>query len=270
MIDPKLIDVEFKFDGLKDDATEDQLLQAGAKRFPESLLIDRSEWDDRIEELDKQKQWAEDYSGRHSNQSNSHECVSHASVNNAQIAWNRQYNGMDHDVWFSPLALYTRVTGGSRWGGSNVLSTMREMMANGLIPDHDGPAGKNSQQKLFDHTLHETSGRTEDWWPTSGWVRPSELPDGWKETAKHFRPLEVYTIPHGSREAHASALLRGWCCTNGRSGHSIAHVKLAKEGGRYLSRYKDSYGPGSFRYDSERMWGGGFVIRSMTMWNKDK
>tara|TARA_R110002074_G_scaffold401372_1_gene599345 strand:+ start:730 stop:1530 length:801 start_codon:yes stop_codon:yes gene_type:complete len=266
MIDPKLIDVEFKFDGLKDDATEDQLLAAGAKRFPESLLIDRSEWDDRIEELDKQKQWAEDYSGRFTAQANSHECVAHASCQNAQIAFNRQYNGMDNDVWFSPLALYTRVTGGSRWGGSNVLSTMRQMMANGLIPDHDGPAGKNSQQKLFDHTLHETSGRTEDWWPTSGWVNPSELPDGWEETAKHFRALEVYTVP--DRAAHASALLRGWCVTNGRNGHSIPHVRLQKDGNRYLSKYKDSYRV--YRYDSEKLWGGGFVIRSMTMWNKNK
>ena len=58
MIDPKLIDVEFKFDGLTYDAPEDQLLAAGAKQFPRELLIDRSEWDDRIAELDKTKQWA--------------------------------------------------------------------------------------------------------------------------------------------------------------------------------------------------------------------
>ena len=261
MIDPKLIDIEFKFDGLKDDATEDQLLAAGAKRFPESLLIDRSEWDDRIEELDKQKQWAEDYSGRFTHQGNSHECVAHASVQNAMIARNRQFNGLSQDVWFSPLALYTRVTNGRQWGGSNVLDTMYEMIENGLIPDHDGPGGKNSQQKLFVATLHETAGRSEDWWPTKGWVKPSQLPDDWENTAKHFKATEVYTIP--SRSAHFSALIRGWCCTNGRDGHSIAHVRMVKENGRYLSKYKDSYN--EYRYDSEKKLGGGFVIRSMTM-----
>ena len=143
-----------------------------------------------------------------------------------------------------------------------MLDTMHEIMENGLIPDHDGPAGHNSQKDIFSHTLHETSGRTEDWWPTSGWVNPRQLPEGWEDTAKHFKALEVYTIP--SEEAHASALLRGWAVTNGRQGHSICHVKLVKDSGRYLSRYKDSYGPGSFRYDSMRLWGGGFAIRSMT------
>lgn len=266
MIDPKLIDVEFKFDGLTYDAPEDQLLAAGAKQFPRELLIDRSEWDDRIAELDKTKQWAENYSGRFTAQNNSHECVAHASCQSAMVAFNRQYNGMGHDVWFSPLALYTRVTGGRRWGGSNVIDSMYEMIENGLIPDHDGPAGKNTQAKKFEHTLHETSGRTEDWWPTSGWVTPRQLPDGWEETAKHFKALEVYTIP--TREAHASALLRGWCICNGRNGHSIPHVSLVKDGGRYLSKYKDSYRV--MRYDSERLWGGGFVIRSMTMWDRTK
>ena len=124
MIDPKLIDVDFEFDGLTYDAPEDQLLAAGAKQFPRELLIDRSEWDDRIAELDKTKQWAEDYSGRYTAQANSHECVAHASCQSAMVAWNRQYNSMEHDVWFSPLALYTRVTNGRRWGGSNVIDSM--------------------------------------------------------------------------------------------------------------------------------------------------
>ena len=260
MIDPKLIDVEFEFDGLTNDPTEQDLLYAGAKPFPQDLLIDRSEWDDRIAELDKRKAWAEDYSGRFTAQQNSHECVAHASCQNAMIAYNRQYNGLGHDVWLSPLALYTRVTAGRRWGGSNVIDTLYEMIKNGCIPDHDGPAGKNTQAKIFKHTLHETSGRTEDWWPTSGWVEPDELPSGWKETAKHFRVTECYTVP--SRAAHASALLRGWCITNGRNGHSIPHVRLSREGNRYLSKYKDSYRV--YRWDSEKLWGGGFVVRSMT------
>ena len=105
MINPELIDVEFEFDGLTYDAPEDQLLAAGAKQFPRELLIDRSEWDDRIAELDKTKQWAENYSGRFTAQNNSHECVAHASCQSAMVAFNRQYNGMGHDVWFSPLAL---------------------------------------------------------------------------------------------------------------------------------------------------------------------
>lgn len=265
MIDKDLIDVEFSFDGLVGNYSEDELLHAGAKSFPDSLLVDRSEYDDRISELEKHKASADYFSGRFTNQANSHECVCHAAHQAFMIAYNRQFNGMDHDIWFSPLALYTRITNGRRWGGSNVMQSMYEMIEHGMIPDHDGPDGKLAQTKLFDHTLHETSGRTEDWWPTKGWITPRELPEGWKETAKHFRALEVYTVP--DREAHASCLLRGLCVVNGRNGHSIPHVRLIKENGRYLSKYKDSYK--IYRYDSERLWGGGYVIRSVTTPDKD-
>ena len=55
MIDPKLVDVEFEFDGLASDIKEDDLLYAGAKRLPSEFYIDRSEWDDRIREHEKHK-----------------------------------------------------------------------------------------------------------------------------------------------------------------------------------------------------------------------
>ena len=261
MIDPNLIDVEFEFDGLSSDIKEDELLYAGAKRLPDDFYIDRSEWDDRIREHEKYKSSADFFSGRFTNQANSHECVCHAAHQAFMVAYNRQLGGLEHDVWFSPLALYTRITGGRRWGGSMVIDSMYEMMENGMIPDHDGPAGRLTQKEKFKHTLHETSGRTEDWWPTSGWVTPRQLPEGWQETAKHFKALECYTIPN--RDAHASALLRGFVVVNGRNGHSIPHTNLVKDDGRYYSRYKDSYNV--FRYDSERLWGGGYIIRSVTM-----
>ena len=78
MIDPKLIDIDFKFDGLSGDILEQDLLYAGAKSFPDKFLVDRSEWDDRIRENDKHKSSADYFSGRFTHQSNSHECVCHA------------------------------------------------------------------------------------------------------------------------------------------------------------------------------------------------
>ena len=261
MIPDKLIDVEHKWDGLQSNPTEQEMLGAGAKPFPDSMRIPRSEWRDRIQEHEQNHSSADFYSGRFTAQKNSHECVAHAAHQAFMIARNRQHNGLEQDVWFSPLALYTRITNGRRWGGSSVTDSMYEMIEHGMIPDHDGPGGNNSQTKLFLHTLHETSGRTENWWPTSGWVRPSELPDGWKNTAKHFRALEVFTVP--DREAHASCLLHGLCVVNGRLGHSVPHVKMVFDNNRFLSCYKDSYR--IYRYDSERLWdSGGYVIRSTT------
>jgi hypothetical protein len=262
MVDPKQIDVEFKDDGMQEVPPDDEMLQAGLKYLPDSFYIPRSEWDDRIREHEKNKSSADFYAGgRFTHQGNSSECVAHAAQIIFMTAYNRQFNGLSHNVWFSPLALYVRICG-SRYGGSNVRDSCREMIARGMLPCHDGPGGDNAQTKIFEHTLHQTSGRTENHWPTKGWLRESGLPNGWENTAKQFRALEVYLIPR-EVEAHASVLLHGMGCSNGRQGHSVPHLRLIKENGRYLSAYRDSYNV--TRYDSERwMDSGGFCIRSTT------
>jgi len=251
-----LVDVQFAFDGMRESNEQIKDVYCAAE-FPDQFRIPKSEWKDRAAENDKHKSWAENYSGRFTNQNPSHECVCHASQQVFMACFNRQYGSLKDDIWFSPLALYTRITGGRQWGGSNVLSALQEMMEVGMIPDDDGPKGLDSQKKRFAHTVHTTSGSVCD----EGWIRPQDLPDGWKATAKCFRVLEAYKIT--DREAHASSLLHGWGICNGRSGHSIPHLRLVWRDGVVYSKYKDSYDV--YRYDSERMWGGGYCIRSVTM-----
>lgn len=265
-IDPKLIDVQFQPDGMIEESPasmERALKGAGAKDFPDKLLIDRSEWDDRIREMEEQKAFAEHFSPRFTHQGNSHECVCHASTQAFECAYNRQL-GNKNPVRFSPLSLYTRITGGRQWGGSMVSDALYELIENGHIPEYDGEewmGGHLGQKERFRASLHLTSGRSESWWPTSGWVKPRDLPSGWEQTARHFRVLEAFWIP--DRAAHFSALLRGMVVVNGRDGHSIPHMAVVKDGGSYLSKYKDSYDV--FRYDSERKTGGGYAIRAVTM-----
>lgn len=262
-VDPALIDVPHVNDGmLPDGYSEDELFAAGAVRFPDKLRIDRGQWDHWISENEKYKSAALDYSARFTHQGNSHECVCHASTQSFEIAYNRQL-GLKYAVYFSPVALYTRITGGRQWGGSNVMDAVRELMNRGAIPEHDGPewlGGKGGQAKRFKFTVHQTSGRSEDQWATKGWIRESQFADGWENTSRHFRVLEAFTIP--DKEAHASALLHGLCVVNGRQGHSIPHGMLVKSSGRYLSKYRDSYNRDLF--DSESLWGGGFAIASVT------
>lgn len=259
-IDTRLIDVEFPFDGMKPDGySESELYAAGAVNFPDALRIPRGEWDDRIKEQDENKSSALDFSARFTHQGSSHECVCHAATQSFEIAYNRQFAGLKYAVFFSPVALYTRITGGRQMGGSNVNDSLRELMSRGAIPEHDGPewlGGKGGQVKRFKVTVHQTSGRSEEHWPTKGWIRESQFPEGWEQTARHFRVLEAYYIP--DKEAHFSALLHGWCVVNGRSGHSIPHVKAVKSGAKYLSKYRDSYTRDLF--DSEGQTGGGFAI----------
>lgn len=263
-IDPALIDVPHEFHGMKSEGySESDLYAAGAVAFPDKFRVPRSEWDDRIAEQDKHKSAALDYSARWTHQGGSHECVCHASVQAFEIAYNRQFAGLKHAFYGSPLALYTIITGGTQWGGSVVNHALREMMARGILPEHDGPdwlGGKGGQAKRFKHTVHQTSGRSEDHWPTKGWITPRQLPEGHEQTSKHFRVLEAYYIP--DQTAHFSALLLGWTVVNGRQGHSICHGKPVKSEKRYLSKYRDSYERDL--YDSEALWGGGFAISVVT------
>lgn len=263
-VDPALIDVPHVNDGMKPGGySESELFSAGAVRFPDKLRIPRSDWDEWINQNDTNKSSGLDYSGRFTHQGNSHECVCHASVQSFEIAYNRKFAGTKYAVYFSPVSLYTRITGGTQWGGSNVMDALREMMNRGILPEHDGPewlGGKGGQAKRFKATVHQTSGRSEDHWATKGWIRESQFEGGWEQTARHFRVLEAFTIP--DEEAHGSALLRGLCIVNGRQGHSIPHGKMVKSSGRYLSKYRDSYNRDLF--DSESLWGGGYAIASVT------
>ncbi len=246
------------FDGLVEMPSEDDMLMRGGTRFPESLLIDESEWRYIIEEHNFLGTWAKDYSDRFTHQGRSHECVCHAACQAFLTAWNLQL-GTRHSIWPSPLSLYTRITGGRQWGGSMVLDSLEELVDVGVLPEHDGPGGDNAQFNKFKHTIHQTSGRSESHWATKGWIRERDFPNGWETTANLLRVDEWYTIPN--REAHASALLHGWTVVNGRRGHSIPHMALVVDGNRILSEYKDSYNV--FRYDSESLWGGGYCIRSV-------
>jgi hypothetical protein len=262
-VDPSLIDLPHSFDGMLPGGSEDELCAAGAVRFPDKLRIPRSDWDDWINQNDQNKSSGLDFSARQTHQGSSHECVCHASIQSFEIAYNRQFAGTKYAFYGAPLGLYTFITGGQRYGGSVVMEALRALMNTGLIPEHDGPdwlGGKGGQAKRFKHTVHQTSGRSEDHWQTKGWIAPSQLPDGWRETARHFRVLEAFTIP--DREAHFSALLRGLCIVNGRNGHSIPHVKAVKSGSRYLSMYRDPYNRDL--YDSEGMTGNGYAISVVT------
>lgn len=261
---PSTVDVVHQWDGMNPDGyADDELYSAGVQPFPESQRVPRNVWDDMIAEQDKYKSSALDYSARFTHQGASHECVAHASTQAFEMAWNAQFASLKYAFYGAPLATYTRITGGRQWGGSNVMDAIREMMARGVIPEHDGPewlGGKGGQVKHFKATVHQTSGRSEEHWPTKGWIRESQFADGWEQTARHFRVLTAFTIP--DREAHASALLRKWPIVNGRQGHSIPHGKLVKSSGRYLSKYRDSYNRDL--YDSENLWGGGYCIAVVT------
>jgi hypothetical protein len=248
IVDPNDLDLSYNdgtFRGyIAGSDSEEAMRGVGVKEFPQEMYVPRKDWDDWIRENDK------------------HECVYHCRTQCFETTYN-QIVGMEHCVWTSPLAGYFYDKGPrGQWGGANVNESLNHAMSVGMLPECDGPewlGSNNGQTKLFKHTMIQTSGTGKPHWETHGW--PKALPEGWEQTGRHFRVREAFWIPN--TDAHVSAILRRRAVGNGRSGHSIPHVRIVKDpSGNYLSRYKDSYDV--FRHDSLRMTGGGYCINLVT------
>lgn len=263
-IDPRNIDVAHVPDGMIDGTdAESEMKGAGVTDFPDSLRYDKAIWDDVMREAERTQSAPEHYSMRFTHQGNSHCCVYHARTQLFEICYARQL-GKQWGIWTSPLFGYRENKGpNGQWGGANVSEAFRRGMSVGFLPEFDGPdwlGGKNGQYAKFLHTMAQTAGRSEEHWPQKGW--PRSLPEGYEQTAKHFRILGGYWIR--DEVDHFSATMR-FGMSNGRNGHSIPHVNIVKsDSGAYLSKYKDSYN--RFLYDSMRLWNsGGYCICAVTM-----
>jgi hypothetical protein len=137
----------------------------------------------------------------------------------------------------------------------------------GMLPDRVQPRDWG-----FEHTLTGTasSGGAGNKNQSAGsWVRLSSFPDGWKETAKHFRPLEV--IFPESWEQTVCLVLHGYAVGVGRSGHAVPYTRWHHDDDGM--GYTDSYD--RVLYDSirtiKRTVGGSFAIATVTSpddWSK--
>ncbi len=176
-------------------------------------------------------------------------CVANASSQGMEVAQARQF-GKDRVVHLSAISLYKRI-GSSPSSGANVSDAWDALAADGVLPLDD-----DENKKRFKHTM-----------PNTGFSTP--YPDGWKETAKMFKGLEVYKID--SLPELVAAMLDRFGAVVGRSGHSIFHAKLVNKDGdlfaRYANSWKESWGEKGFGYDSMSMMKqachGAYAIRSI-------
>lgn len=285
-IDPALIDVRIPEDGYPDhlaaEDTPDALRCAAgetAREFPKSLWIEPSNWADKARDNDKYGTWAMNYVDRYTNQNPTHECTCHSLRAIAEGCRNRQ-RGISfpdgpkkgfryeeskqfHSVWLSPLSIYAEANPG-QWGGANVRQVMEIAVRRGFLPEKIQPVDYG-----FKHTLQGTTGEGGINQSRGSWVSVSNFPDGWKETAKHFKPLEV--IFPGSWEEAVCLVLNGLLVGVGRNGHAIPWAKWNVT--EQAMAYPDSYDV--TRYDSKRTvqsaWQGSFAIATMSApddWSK--
>jgi hypothetical protein len=247
-----------------------------SREFPEKLWIEPKDWPQRARENDINKTWPMNYLDRYTNQSPTHECTTHSLRANVEACRNRQRgvnygDGPKRDfryeesskfgsVWLSPLSVYAEANP-RQWGGAGIRQVLEIACRRGMLPEKIQPREYN-----FKHTLQGTTGKGGTNQSSGPWVRMSNFPAGWEETAKLFKPLEV--IFPDSWEQAVCLVLHGYAVSVGRSGHAVPWMV-----GQFTSNdlqalgYPDSYDV--TRYDSlgtvKRAWSGSFAIATVTI-----
>lgn len=264
-----------------------------ATDFPEELWIEPKDRKERAEMNDEMGLWAGNYIDRYTNQSPTHECTSHALRCVAESCWNRQrriaLGGPQDDkrldisaksasVWLSCVSIYAEANP-REWGGANVQQVCRIAVERGFLPDIVQPRDYG-----FRHTMCGTRGKggvnqsgdsNGGPYPWPGWTSGDDFrsyPDhwtdeNWRETSKHFRPLEC-VYPRNTDEFQC-LLLHGYGIGIGRSGHSVPIMAMKYDGNRVYYPYFDSYD--RTLYDSRAYYSGAYAILSMTQpddWDK--
>lgn len=202
---------------------------ATSREFPQSMWIEPRDWKDKAAENDKYKTWGVNYLDRFTHQGNSHECTSHALRAVAEAARNRQRgiifpDGPQKDrryeesqqgsVWLSPLSIYSEANPG-QWGGAGCVQVLNIACRRGFLPEKVQP-----REYGFKHTLVGSAGGTAAMNQSVGsWVRLSNFPENWEDTAKWLMPEETIVVTEW--EKAVCLLLHGCVLEYGRSGHAI-------------------------------------------------
>ena len=249
---------------------------AASRKFPKSFEVEPRHWAERARENDKYHTWGINYLDRFTNQPPTHECTAHSLQANGSGARNRHRGIIFKDgpvkdfryaesatsgsVWFSCMYPYNIANPGIR-GGAGVREVLEIVCDKGFLPEHTQPRDYG-----FKHTVPGTMGAGNNNQSKGKWVSEDDLPDGYEETAKHFKPLEI-VFPE-SFEEFICMILGGVLMSVGRDGHAVpeAFLKFNENDELIGAGYSDSYNV--IRYDSVRTlrscWRGSFGIVTMT------
>jgi hypothetical protein len=254
--------------------TAEALLEAcgdASVEFPDEWWIEPKDWPDWARENDKYHTWALNYVDRFTHQKPTHECTCHSLSRLFESARNLargviftegpkknfryEESAQYGSVWVSPLSVYAEANPG-QWGGASIRQVLNILTNRGFLPDKIQPRDYG-----FKHTLHGTAGQGNNNQSSGKFVRVSQFPEGWQETAKHFRADEVI-LNLKTWEQAVCLILRGRGYGVGRDGHAIPWmIWNPKEN---AMGYTDSYDV--IRWDSlatvKRAFRGGYSIIS--------
>lgn len=263
-INPALVDVPApeiqEHDGypakLQAEDTMDVLREccgAASTEFPKAMWLEKDQRPDKARENDKNKTWGINYLDRFTNQTPTDECTTHMLRAEAEGCRNRQRGiifpdgpkvnfryeeSLNGSVWLSPLSIYAEANP-RKSGGASCRQVLDIACRRGFLPETIQP-----RDYKFKHAMQGTTGKGGKNQATGPWLPVSQFPDGWQETAKWFKPLEV--IFTDDWEQALCLLLWGHVLGYGRSGHAIppSFWNVASD----VYGYVDSYDV--VRYDS--------------------
>lgn len=218
-------------------------------------IIPRAQWDDLIE----QQNWLDDMVAKIKNQKSEGTCAANATNGGFETIWNNTL-GLENWIEFSPIATYRWIAPGPDTG-SVIGDNLRQIMTVGTLPV-DSPESRAALTQMGlnpNHVLQAT-----------GYYQT--FPEGWKDTAAHFRVAEAWDT--ASFDGLVTAILRRFPVIYGRAGHAICGVRVVKRNGVYTIKYANSWGvwgDKGFGYDSESYISraissyGAFAIRAIKM-----
>lgn len=249
-----------------------------SREMPDALRLERSRWEETARKNDELHTWPINYVDRFTNQQPTHECTTHSKRVNFEAARNRQIGVIFKDgpkkdyrypesalygsAWMSCESLYAQVNprtarNPQQRGGAGVRQVLEVSCKTGMLPDKIQP-----REYGFKHSLHGTAGQGNSNQSSGPYISVRDFPEGWEETAKHFKPLEVI-FPESWEDA-VSLVLNGIVVSVGRNGHAIPWCQWLPD--KELMAYVDSYNV--IRYDSLRTvksaWRGAFAIANVT------
>jgi hypothetical protein len=238
------------------------LFQAGGEAsltsLPDGWYVEDNEVEDLCAENDTRHTWGFNRRSRFTNQHPTHECTNHSEVDDFEIARNADLGIIYHDgpkvdftyeesktsgdVFFSCMWPYLLANPNIR-GGAMIRDILKYTMQYGHLPDRIQP-----YDYKFKHTLTGTMGQGNSNQSSGPWVKFKDLPPGWQETAKWFKPKEI-VYPDDWRVGR-SIVLRGRGVSVGRNGHAVTYSGYSFR--TRMMRYTDHYNV--VRWDSERLW----------------
>lgn len=225
-VDDRFVDVDFRLDpNYTFGAMVEEPYSVFASYKAAMPTYPRSEWQQRIEELDAAGGGLERLVTRIYNQKSEGSCVANACSQAHEIVQAVQF-GKDKVTHLSAISLYKRI-GRSPGSGAMVSDGLKRMCKEGVLPLDDAA----NRAKYGDKVM-----------PNTGFY--TKYPEGWESTAASFKGLEWFVID--DMESLVSALLNQHPVVVGREGHSIVYVRPTWANGKVSVIYPNSWGDWGF------------------------